>query len=165
MPGDGNNISLRSAHSMLDDAVQSIFQARFLIDKFTSVGCDENSTDNVAIAATLYAARRKRESLFSGSDVFHDPAWDILLELYIAHTKNRRLTIKSVSIGSQAPPTTALRYLDILEKDGYVERAWDEADNRRVFVTLTKVGLEFLDKALPSYATVSAQAAPMIETA
>lgn len=66
-----------------------------------------------------------------------DPAWSILLDLFEAKMTGKSRAIKSACLASGVPATTALRYLDLLVCEGYVERSFDPADGRRVLVSLT----------------------------
>ena len=74
--------------------------------------------------------------------VCSDPAWDILLDLFEAKLIGRIVSIKSACLASGVPMTTALRYLDILVGEGYVERSIDPGDGRRVLVSLSQKGFE-----------------------
>ncbi|MCH7628479.1 MAG: winged helix DNA-binding protein [Proteobacteria bacterium] len=98
----------------------------------------------VALAHELYVARRRRERHFTG-DLFGEPTWDILLDLYVAAREDRRVPTTSACIGAHVPPTTALRWLRILEAKGHVEREDDGRDGRRTFVRLTDMGLAAMD--------------------
>ena len=98
----------------------------------------------VALAHELYVGRRKRERHLS-SDLFGEPTWDILLDLYVAAREDRRVPTTSACIGAHVPPTTALRWLRILEAKGLVEREDDGRDGRRTFVRLTDKGLLAMD--------------------
>lgn len=98
----------------------------------------------VALAHELYVGRRKRERYLS-SDLFGEPTWDMLLDLYVAAREDRRVPTTSACIGAHVPPTTALRWLRILEAKGLVEREDDGRDGRRTFVRLTSKGLLAMD--------------------
>jgi len=101
-------------------------------------------------------ARAARRRFFDG-DLFSDPAWDILLELYALGGEQRRTSISKLSIAAAIPPTTALRWLEKLHKEGLIEREDDPLDARRVWVTLSDQGLaamtaylvELADGAMP----------------
>lgn len=94
----------------------------------------------LAMAREIYAGRRRRER-FLAPDLFGEPTWDILLDLFIAAAEARRVPTTSACIGANVPPTTALRWLRILEARGLVEREDDGRDGRRTFVCLTVRGL------------------------
>lgn len=93
----------------------------------------------LAMAREIYAGRRRRER-FLAADLFGEPTWDILLDLYIAAGEGRRVPTTSACIGANVPPTTALRWLRILEARALVEREDDGRDGRRTFVCLTARG-------------------------
>lgn len=80
---------------------------------------------------------RMRRNELLGAPLFRDPAWDMLLELYVAHDQGRDLSVSSVCYASGVAPTTALRHLQRLEEHGLIEREGDRGDNRRLFVRLT----------------------------
>ena len=107
----------------------------------------------LALARHAYALRRKRAAIFGNPDLFGEPAWDILLDLYIAHGEGKAVSVSSACIGSAAPPTTGLRWLGVLADEGLLVREPDPQDNRRVMVRLTQAGIagmeRFLDAAEP----------------
>lgn len=109
---------------------------------------------HLATARDIYAERRRRHK-FLPADLFGEPTWDILLDLYIAAREDRRVPTTSSCIGAHVPPTTALRWLRILEARGLVEREDDGRDGRRTFVRLTREGLSAMDSCLASAVTNS----------
>jgi DNA-binding MarR family transcriptional regulator len=89
------------------------------------------------LALRTYRERRRRNEIFADDTLFGEPAWDILLDLFVAGEKNKRVAVTSACIGSGVPSTTALRWLNVLELRGLVEREDDNQDARRSFVRLT----------------------------
>lgn len=104
---------------------------------------------HLAVAREIYAERRRRHKHLP-ADLFGEPTWDILLDLYIAAREDRRVPTTSACIGAHVPPTTALRWLRILEARGLVEREDDGRDGRRTFVRLSPRGLAAMDACLAS---------------
>lgn len=88
--------------------------------------------------------RRVRDRHFDPS-MFFDPAWNILLDLYVAEQEGTRISVQSASIASGAPPTTGLRYVGHLVKAGMLEREACHIDRRRVWVSLSHIAKEKLD--------------------
>jgi DNA-binding MarR family transcriptional regulator len=80
--------------------------------------------------------RRLRARYFD-PEIFGEPAWDILLELYEAELTHQRVQVSAACIGSGVPGTTALRCLHMMEARGLVERSDDPTDARRIFVYLS----------------------------
>lgn len=83
----------------------------------------------------------RRNALFD-SNLFSDPAWDILLELYALHVEQRRACVSGLYAASAVPASTALRWLAKLEQDNLVVRIEDRFDARRSWVELTTEGRE-----------------------
>ena len=98
----------------------------------------------LAFAREAYNIRRLR-ARFLPADLFGEPTWDILLDLYVATQENRPVPTTSACIGADVPPTTALRWLRILEARGLVEREEDGRDGRRTFVRLSEQGLAAME--------------------
>jgi DNA-binding MarR family transcriptional regulator len=78
----------------------------------------------------------RRATLF-GADLFRDPAWDMLLELYRCALIGRAACTTHAFLASGVPCSTAKRHLDLLCTAGLVQRHPDPRDQRRTFLTLT----------------------------
>jgi len=98
-------------------------------------------------AGEILAARRRREQLFSAS-MFGEPAWEMLLNLYLTESSGLRLNVSRVTEGSGSPPTTALRWLDYLENQRLVRRETHPTDARASFVELTQRAHDLLEAYL-----------------
>ncbi|MDY7097380.1 MAG: MarR family winged helix-turn-helix transcriptional regulator [Pseudomonadota bacterium] len=105
-----------------------------------------------AMARATYAKRRKRVSIFEDPELFGEPAWDILLDLYIAQIEGKPVSVSSACIGSASPPTTGLRWLGVLADQKLVLREHDPLDQRRVLVRLTEKALKLMDEYFASSA-------------
>ena len=99
---------------------------------------DEDIT--VKRARHLYALRRRRDERF-GTDLFSEPAWDLLLYLYISGSQNGAICISDACNGAAAPPTTALRWIRQLEDARLVVREGDPTDARRAYIRLSSRAL------------------------
>ena len=99
------------------------------------------------LAEALLRIRRMRNVHFD-ADLFADPAWDMLLDLFVQRGANRRVAITSACIASHVPPTTALRWLALLEERGLVTREEDAKDRRRAWVGLTDHGQSAVERYL-----------------
>jgi DNA-binding MarR family transcriptional regulator len=80
-------------------------------------------------------ARRMRDAAFS-HELFADPAWDILLELYAAGLAQRRVSTSELCVCAAVPATTGLRWIEKLHRAGLLKRVDDSHDHRRVWVEL-----------------------------
>jgi len=84
----------------------------------------------------LLRTRRMRDQ-FLPSDMFADPAWDMLLDLMAARLNGEQVSVSSLCIAAAVPPTTALRWIRQLTDRGIFIRQADPADGRRVFIALS----------------------------
>lgn len=85
--------------------------------------------------------RRLRERFIPG-ELFGEPAWDMLLDLYAAGLEGRLISVSSACLASAVPPTTGLRWLNKLIESGLIERSDDASDARRANVSLSETGQE-----------------------
>lgn len=100
--------------------------------------CDSPAT-LADLARRIYGQRRRR-SRHLPSDLFGEPAWDILLDLFIAAEEGRHIPVTSACIAADVPATTGLRWLQVLETRGFIDRRSDPADGRRTHVALSVAG-------------------------
>ena len=103
--------------------------------------------DLLSRARGLLHMRRLRTRHFTRV-MFAEPAWDILLLLYVTDASEGRQTIGHVAELVEAPLTTVLRWVGYLEKEQLVTRQDHATDRRIVFIRLTDKGRECLDAFL-----------------
>lgn len=105
-------------------------------------------------AMANYDARRERDSFFP-EGLFADPAWDILLDLYVARYLGKPIGVSSACVGASVPQTTGLRWLERLVDLGLVSRS--RRDGRSITVRLTE---ETADRMTDLLAAMSAKIGP-----
>lgn len=81
---------------------------------------------------------RRMRGRYIDDDLFADPAWDILLELYAARLRHKQICVTSLCIASEVPSTTALRWISLMVGRGILERRADPNDKRRAYVYLAE---------------------------
>jgi DNA-binding MarR family transcriptional regulator len=96
-------------------------------------------------AAEIYRMRRARDRHMPVGLV-GEPAWDILLALY--SEEPAKLPVSTVCYGSGTPPTTALRWIGVLERRCLLERANHHKDGRIVLLSLTPEGRLIVERCL-----------------
>lgn len=87
-------------------------------------------------ARKLYRDRRLRDGSFPAG-MFGEPAWDILLDLFASAEEGRDVSVSSACVAAAVPPTTALRYLQIMERQALIERQPSTADARVCYLRLS----------------------------
>lgn len=139
---------LDKAQAVLDELRACCGYDSFGQTKFAA----ENRIESAVEAAErAYRDRRNRSKQFD-EKLFSEPAWDILLDLFIHQSRNEEVTIKSACIGSNAPDTTALRWLKVLEEHGLLKSSADRNDQRCRLVALTPEGFESMSRYLEQIA-------------
>ncbi|WP_447952847.1 winged helix DNA-binding protein [Sphingopyxis chilensis] len=108
------------------------------------------STEERAWRVRGYIRRRRERAELFPSDFFSDPVWDMMLDLYAAHLERQPVSVSSLCIAAAVPATTALRWIKTLTARGWFERARDERDGRRVYVSLSDDALSRLDRYFDS---------------
>lgn len=89
-------------------------------------------------------ARRMRGA-FLGENLFEDPAWDMLLDLYAAHLEGGRVSVSSLCVAAAVAPTTALRWIGQLIEVGLFDLQSDPDDRTRTFIALSPKALAGMD--------------------
>ncbi|MDZ3832351.1 MAG: winged helix DNA-binding protein [Sphingopyxis sp.] len=93
----------------------------------------------------LLRQRRMREQYFP-ADMFADPAWDMLLDLYAARLERQPVSVSSLCIAAAVPATTALRWIKTMTEAGLFRREADPQDGRRIFIALADAALDAMDR-------------------
>jgi DNA-binding MarR family transcriptional regulator len=97
------------------------------------------AADAAELVSQIIRARQKRATFF-GSELFADPAWDIMLELFLGQLTQRKMAASDLSIATPVPMSTALRWVEKLAEGGWIRRRPDPSDYRRMFVELSAQG-------------------------
>ena len=148
-------LTLADEHSGIADQLSNIANQLRSGEEAVSSKADVNQSDShhavhLDVAKKAYASRRRREMILPKSCISGEPAWDILLDLYIAFAESRQISVTSACIASAVPQTTALRWLSVLEGESLVERLSDPVDQRRIMVRLTTKGVIYMEKYFSS---------------
>ena len=101
----------------------------------------------VGLAREIFRARQRRTNYVSKA-MLGEPAWDMLLALYIDDRDGPRLSVGRLATISGAPMTTALRWIDYLAKERLVTRQPHPTDRRSEILELTDRARSALDQYL-----------------
>jgi DNA-binding MarR family transcriptional regulator len=98
---------------------------------------ENQSTTEVSPDAVRWVVTARRErARYLSSELFADPAWDILLDLLEAELAQHRVSVSSLCIAAGVPATTGLRWISNMVKQGLLVRHPDRNDGRRAFIEL-----------------------------
>ncbi len=107
----------------------------------TALNRIERNAPNLAWQASLLYERRRHRAEHLPATLLGEPAWDMLLDLFMQYAGGAKVSTTSLAIAAECPPTTALRHIDQLVLAGLVKRCPASHDKRMVFVELTDRGI------------------------
>ena len=113
-----------------------------------------NSPDPVvrkrAALTDLKKMRRLRSQYFP-AELFSDPCWEMLLDLYDASLAGAEVTVTSLGAASGVPQTTALRRMETLQGHDLIVRVEDKTDKRRTIIRLSDSGMRAVENFFETY--------------
>jgi hypothetical protein len=101
------------------------------------------NTKLATVAHAIYRSRRRRNKFFD-SDLFADPTWDMLLDLFVNQVRGVRVSVTSLTLAACVPSTTGLRCIRILVERGLATRTRAADDARLVLLELTPKGFQLM---------------------
>lgn len=96
-----------------------------------------------AEADRLYGERRRRDSLFPDG-LFGEPAWDLMLALFMARENGRPMILCKAYRAAEVTDTTGRRLLDRMEEAGLITRRRAPRSRKMRVVELTDTATERL---------------------
>lgn len=99
----------------------------------------------LAMARSELEAKQLKKEIFSEIGELDEPAFEILLRLYIAASEGRKVRAADVCADVVMPPTIVGRYLSILEDLGLVTQLHAGYEFSRTDVKITELGTEKLN--------------------
>jgi DNA-binding MarR family transcriptional regulator len=97
-------------------------------------------TDAESLVEQILCARQFRSSIF-GQNLFGDPAWDIVLVLYLGQLRNEMVPVARLAEAASVSANGVERWLAALDQQGLIERTTRSAsDNEDVQVALSQKG-------------------------
>jgi hypothetical protein len=100
----------------------------------------ERRAPKLAALAMRELRARKSRAMFLAPTFFGEPAWNMLLDLFVQQFLGQRVSVTSATIASDAPQATALRYVALMEDEGLIERHRSSTDRRVSYLRLTQQG-------------------------
>jgi DNA-binding MarR family transcriptional regulator len=127
--------------------------------RLAAVARPAETTEARSLALELLSWRRRREQLF-GAHMFSEPVWDMMLDLFVHHEQGRLVNVTSLCVASMASFSTALRWIQVMEKEKLVVREPDPHDRRQILVRPTPEFIARFRQFLDDWAGASARSVP-----
>jgi DNA-binding MarR family transcriptional regulator len=96
---------------------------------------------------SVLLVRRGRIAVL-GEQLFSDPAWDILLELYAARLGERQMSVADLSVATGTPPSVTARWVSLLEGRGLLLTRTGPDRREPLLVELTADAESKLDRLI-----------------
>lgn len=77
-----------------------------------------------------------RRQLLGSAELFGEPAWDMLLDLFVHEGEGKRMSMSSLCVSAGIPESSAMRLAQRLCDAGLLLRLSDPADGRRSFMNI-----------------------------
>lgn len=141
-----------------NEALAAMARVASRVDRLEEAQLSKNDVDRsgssaiIAMAKQYLRLRIQRHAIMPG--IFADPAWDMLLEAYVAEAEGKRLQVSDMGLLSGVAATTSLRYLKALTEAGHLSRRDDLHDGRRVFVHITPSTFRLVHNWLMALASI-----------
>ena len=139
-----------------EDLTAAVMQLKCKVESLAKqAAAPRRARVGAAEVEAVLAARRRREHFFD-VDLFSDPAWEMLLELYALELRQRRVAISKLCLAAGVPASTALRWITKMEHDGLLVRKDDPLDGRRSWIQLSDAASESMRRYFEDCQTTTA---------
>ncbi|MEH6756190.1 MAG: hypothetical protein V7676_01615 [Parasphingorhabdus sp.] len=81
---------------------------------------DQTLDKHIDRARRFLMMQRKRSLFFPNNAIFGDPAWELLLEIYIATEKHQCVSKAALFAGLSTTPAIASRWISVFIENDYV---------------------------------------------
>ena len=134
------DVPIKFTRTQLEKMLRAVDLEADEVETPTSASEMSNAVTAIAVkkAADLIEITKRRSRLVSAANLFADPAWFILLDLFVRQHSGLQTSVSSACHASFSPVTTALRHIAILTERKIIQRHYDPVDQRRVFLELTE---------------------------
>jgi DNA-binding MarR family transcriptional regulator len=143
-----------AAHDVLNGLAAQLAEMaasmRDLAERGPRAGGETSPANGTALDVLAEGLLRQRHARarFLPPSLFHEPAWEILLSLYVAQRRGRTLNVKHLVEEVDAPVTTSQRWIDTLAHMKLVQRLADVNDRRRIELSLSENAMDAMERYL-----------------
>jgi hypothetical protein len=139
----------RVLHETIETLVQRVAEletrTRDSADAPRSLGFSDDKL--ATIATSIYRTRQQRARYFDAA-LFGEPAWDMLLDLFIARVRGARVSTTSLCLAAKVPQATGLRWVGELVKAGLARRYRAPDDARLKLVEISNEGFRLMRRCV-----------------
>lgn len=100
----------------------------------------------VAMARSDLSARQRKRKIFFESEMFGEPAFEILIHAYIAEVERSSVSTTDLCSSASLPISIGVRYISILEQQGLLRRHPSMTDFRITNVSITRLGISKINE-------------------
>ena len=131
-------VTATGTHHLLTEGARPTKPANVWATFFRSDPGRDNDCGASALRNAEATARRRllRKQLLGGSGLFGEPAWDMLLDLFIHEAKGQPLSMSALCVTAGIPASSAMKLIQRMVDDGLLERSPDISDGRRSLVNI-----------------------------
>lgn len=134
------------------EVINRLLQAREQFNSAISIESSGSTNQSVgsrrvAQVESLLKIRDMRGA-YLPKEIFGDPAWFMILDLYLSGLQNKKVSVSSLCFASGGSQTTALRRVHDLVDLGVVIREQDPTDRRRAYLVLSNDAILHLEEML-----------------
>lgn len=106
------------------------------------------SDDKLAgLASSIYRMRQHRQAYFDAA-LFAEPAWDMMLDLFINKVRGARVSTTSLCLAAGVPHATGIRWISTLREHGLLRRYRAPDDARLMLIEITPKGYQLMRQCL-----------------
>jgi hypothetical protein len=105
-----------------------------------------------ALAGSIYRMRQHRRTYFDPA-LFAEPAWDMLLDLFINKVRSARVSTTSLCLAAAVPHATGIRWIRTLREHGLLRRYRAADDARLMLIEITPKGYQLMRRCLSESVT------------
>lgn len=121
-----------------------------LIELKEDTGAIARASCHQVTAPIIRAMIRERQirNTFFGAQLFGEPAWDIMLDLFAARLEGKQISVSSACMAAGVSQSTAMRWVTRLTNCGLLLRKADPEDGRRTNVELSDEAIALLTNCI-----------------
>jgi hypothetical protein len=149
-PGAGEEDIYKAVRELTQRVAE--LEAKAIDDGHGAPALELSDDKLAALATSIYRTRQQRRKYFDPA-LFAEPAWDMLLDLFINRVRGARVSTTSLCLAAGAPQATGVRWIGLLVAQGLIRRYRAPDDARLMLVDITPQGYQLMRRCLSDSVT------------